>query len=77
MSPRSSTNRIALCIGLAAAFGAAAASDTCAQLMQFKAPGVAMEIVQFHGVSDPWFSAQDTAQYYERLQNAANFECVK
>ncbi|HMA12240.1 MAG TPA: DUF6351 family protein [Steroidobacteraceae bacterium] len=26
------------------------------------------KLIFFHGVSDPWFSAQDTVQYYERLQ---------
>lgn len=25
------------------------------------------KLIFFHGVSDPWFSAQDTVQYYERL----------
>lgn len=60
MTPHSATNRISLCIGLAAlaaTFDVAAASDTCAQLTQFKAPGVAMEIVQAQrvaaGASEP------------------------
>ena len=25
------------------------------------------KLLFYHGVSDPWFSAQDTAQYYERM----------
>src|SRR5690606_13753771 len=25
------------------------------------------KIIFYHGVSDPWFSAQDTARYYEQL----------
>ena len=28
------------------------------------------KIMFFHGVSDPWFSALDTVDYYERLQKA-------
>ena len=29
--------------------------------------GTAASCIFMHGVSDPWFSAQDTVQYYERL----------
>jgi feruloyl esterase len=25
------------------------------------------KLIFFHGVSDPWFSAQDTVRYYEQL----------
>ena len=28
------------------------------------------KLIFFHGVSDPWFSSQDTVQYYERLERA-------
>lgn len=29
--------------------------------------GAGGKLILMHGVSDPWFSAQDTVQYYERL----------
>ena len=28
------------------------------------------KLIFFHGVSDPWFSAQDTIDYYDRMSKA-------
>jgi len=36
-------------------------------LSSFQARG--SKLIFFHGVSDPWFSAQDTVQYYEKLEH--------
>jgi hypothetical protein len=48
----------------------AALGDTAGwtQLNTFSAHGG--KLIFFHGVSDPWFSAQDTARYYEELAQA-------
>ncbi|MFL6604674.1 MAG: tannase/feruloyl esterase family alpha/beta hydrolase [Steroidobacteraceae bacterium] len=48
----------------------AALGDTAnwAQLNTFAGHGG--KLIFFHGVSDPWFSAQDTARYYEQLAQA-------
>jgi feruloyl esterase len=51
----------------AAMDGRAMVGDTNAwtNLGSFRAHGG--KLIFLHGVSDPWFSAQDTVQYYERL----------
>ncbi|MEO8018824.1 MAG: DUF6351 family protein [Pseudomonadota bacterium] len=40
-------------------------SNAWTNLSSFRGHGG--KLIFFHGVSDPWFSAQDTVQYYERL----------
>jgi len=53
-----------------AATANAALGDTATwyQLNTFSGHGG--KLIFFHGVSDPWFSAQDTVRYYERLAQA-------
>jgi feruloyl esterase len=52
---------------IAAASAVAAVGDTAhwTQLSTFKGHGG--KLLFYHGVSDPWFSAQDTVRYYEQL----------
>jgi Tannase and feruloyl esterase len=40
-------------------------SSAWTQLNSFSASGG--KLIFYHGVSDPWFSAQDTVQYYDRM----------
>ena len=47
--------------------GRAMAGDTNAWTSLSSFRGHGGKLIFFHGVSDPWFSAQDTVQYYERL----------
>ncbi|HEU4778768.1 MAG TPA: DUF6351 family protein [Steroidobacteraceae bacterium] len=42
-------------------------SDAWTNLSSFRGHGG--KLIFAHGVSDPWFSAQDTVQYYERLRS--------
>ncbi len=53
---------------IAAANAVSAVGDTAnwTQLSGFSAHGG--KLIFYHGVSDPWFSAQDTVRYYEQLE---------
>jgi len=48
--------------------GALSAAASWTNLNTFSAHGG--KLLFFHGVSDPWFSALDTVDYYERMTNA-------
>jgi feruloyl esterase len=49
--------------------GRAMAGDTNAWTNLSRFQGRGGKLIFFHGVSDPWFSAQDTVRYYEKLEH--------